>query len=420
VEDTQQPEDQPTARSQKPRGWLRSLRRSADDRYVAGIAGGVAEALDVDPLYVRIALVVLAVFAPLTIVAYVIVWLLLPTEGSDRSLIRSHRDPGARGAIAAALALGVGAAILAPDLGLRGRPGVQLGVVLTLVGIALLMRNNRDAEGGRNDGPAAPSEPAADMTVATSGEPPPRWLRSWRGDSSARGRVARAPRPRPFLGPLALSVLVLVVGVAIALDHRGHDVRPGAVVSIGLLVLGAALVTSAWWGRARGLMPIALLLMPLWVAWSLTDVARYPGVGDHSYRPTTRDALAPTYAVGLGNLRVDLTEFPMDRGSAIVIDIGVTAGVAHVYVPADEALWVTGRVGLGGIEVTTEPTGNIDADAPLANYDLDRRYPAVSGGCWRYEYPCTPPTPVVNPARVTLRVDVGLGSLEVHRVPTSD
>jgi hypothetical protein len=161
------------------------------------------------------------------------------------------------------------------------------------------------------------------------------------------------------------------------------------------------------------------VLLPLWIAWSLTDVGRYPGVGDHSYRPTTNEALASTYAVGLGSLRLDLTGLPMDRGSEIVVGVGVTAGVAHVYVPANEALRVTGQVGLGGIEVTTEPTGNVDADAPLANYDLDRQYPAVSGGCRQYAYPCTPPTPVVNPARVTLRVDVGIGSLEVHRVQTS-
>jgi hypothetical protein len=77
-------------------------------------------------------------------------------------------------------------------------------------------------------------------------------------------------------------------------------------------------------------------------------------------------------------------------------------------------------VGLGGIEVTTEPTGNVEADGLLANYDLDRRYPAVSGGCRQSKAPCTSPTPVVNPARVTLHVDVGLGSLEIHRVQTSN
>src|SRR3954462_14495005 len=43
-------------------GDYRGLRRSATDRKVAGVAGGLARHLDVDPLLVRVLLVVLIFF----------------------------------------------------------------------------------------------------------------------------------------------------------------------------------------------------------------------------------------------------------------------------------------------------------------------------------------------------------------------
>src|SRR4051812_20360337 len=64
----------------------RRLTRSADDRYLAGVAGGVGRYLGVDPVLLRIAFVALVFLGGSGIVLYGVSWLLVPDEGSDRAL----------------------------------------------------------------------------------------------------------------------------------------------------------------------------------------------------------------------------------------------------------------------------------------------------------------------------------------------
>ena len=59
------------------------LTRSRSDRLVGGVAGGLAASFRVDAPIVRIAVVVLALFFNVaTLIAYVALWLLLPSEDS--------------------------------------------------------------------------------------------------------------------------------------------------------------------------------------------------------------------------------------------------------------------------------------------------------------------------------------------------
>jgi phage shock protein PspC (stress-responsive transcriptional regulator) len=53
---------------------------------LGGVAGGTATYLGVDPVVVRIALVVLTLFGGLGIILYVIGWLLIPEDGKEVSL----------------------------------------------------------------------------------------------------------------------------------------------------------------------------------------------------------------------------------------------------------------------------------------------------------------------------------------------
>ena len=56
--------------------------RSRKNRMIAGVCGGIAEALDWDPTVVRILYVVLSVCSTVFpgILVYVILWLLMPEE----------------------------------------------------------------------------------------------------------------------------------------------------------------------------------------------------------------------------------------------------------------------------------------------------------------------------------------------------
>jgi phage shock protein PspC (stress-responsive transcriptional regulator) len=57
-----------------------SLTRSTSDRKLSGVAGGLAEYLKVDPLLVRIGFAVSALFTGAGIVAYAVMWALVPSE----------------------------------------------------------------------------------------------------------------------------------------------------------------------------------------------------------------------------------------------------------------------------------------------------------------------------------------------------
>ena len=62
---------------------LGRLRRSVTDRHIAGVAGGIARHLDVDPIIVRVALVVAVFFGGAGLLAYIGAWILVPEEGTD-------------------------------------------------------------------------------------------------------------------------------------------------------------------------------------------------------------------------------------------------------------------------------------------------------------------------------------------------
>ena len=69
--------DQPAARQ---------LRRSTDDKMLAGVASGIARYLDADVTLVRFLIAALALFHGAGLALYVAAWLLIPADGEDQSL----------------------------------------------------------------------------------------------------------------------------------------------------------------------------------------------------------------------------------------------------------------------------------------------------------------------------------------------
>lgn len=64
----------------------RQLHRSADDRMLAGVAGGIARSLDADVTLVRLAIAALVLFTGAGVALYIAAWLLIPADGEDQSL----------------------------------------------------------------------------------------------------------------------------------------------------------------------------------------------------------------------------------------------------------------------------------------------------------------------------------------------
>jgi phage shock protein PspC (stress-responsive transcriptional regulator) len=69
--------DQPAARQ---------LRRSTDDRMLAGVAGGIARYLDVDVTLVRVIIAALVLLNGAGLALYIAAWLLIPEDGEDQSI----------------------------------------------------------------------------------------------------------------------------------------------------------------------------------------------------------------------------------------------------------------------------------------------------------------------------------------------
>jgi phage shock protein C len=92
------------------------LRRSREDRVIFGVAGGLGRYLGVDPIIIRIAFVLLAIFGGSGVLLYLIGLIAIPEE-------RPGEAPGR-----------------AASAGPAGNAAVVIGVVLVLVGTFALLR----------------------------------------------------------------------------------------------------------------------------------------------------------------------------------------------------------------------------------------------------------------------------------------
>jgi len=72
------------------------LRRSTDDRMLAGVAGGLARYLNIDVTLVRVMIAALVLFTGAGAALYIAAWLLIPADGEDQSIaaawIAARRD----------------------------------------------------------------------------------------------------------------------------------------------------------------------------------------------------------------------------------------------------------------------------------------------------------------------------------------
>jgi phage shock protein PspC (stress-responsive transcriptional regulator) len=72
------------------------LRRSTDDKMLAGVAGGLARYLNIDVTLVRVMIAALVLFTGAGAALYIAAWLLIPADGEDQSIaaawIAARRD----------------------------------------------------------------------------------------------------------------------------------------------------------------------------------------------------------------------------------------------------------------------------------------------------------------------------------------
>jgi hypothetical protein len=215
--------------------------------------------------------------------------------------------------------------------------------------------------------PAVDVDPSVTAPTAeqprTSWAPPAPWPvglpRPPRPPYTRRARRRREPQ---FLGPITVSALLLFVGVAALLGAVGAmTVDPAVVAAVALMGLGGALLLGAFYGRARGLIVLGVALTFVAGVLAAIDVPVRGGIGERDYLPHSTAGVRHEYRLGIGELKVDLTDVHWTRGTH---DVNVRLGIGEtrIIVPRDVTVVVDGHAGMGSVEIAGRQQNGVDAD----------------------------------------------------------
>jgi phage shock protein PspC (stress-responsive transcriptional regulator) len=358
------PGDGPRANREEMRDLARLRRTVGPQSKVAGVAGGLARHFDVDPLVIRVAMVVLVFFGGAGLIIYGACWLLVPQDDAPRAPFglddRSRSVALLVAGVIAALAL------VGDTIGAVGFPWplVAIGVVALVVFAVLDRGENRPR-------PTAPPVPYAPPTGgAGSG---PGYDYSWQYSATGAAQVTAggpahpshpnhpqtyvgytAPQPRkrgPKLFWFTAALSALAVGVLGTLDLAGVAVADSAYPALVLGIVGLMLLVGAFYGRAGGLIAVGLV-----AALVLAASATGERIDTRTLRvPATAAAVSDNYEFGVGEIVLDLTEIDdleaLD-GREITLQAGL--GSIEVILPEELDVRVRSQAGLGSIEVFGE------------------------------------------------------------------
>ncbi|MDQ1374259.1 MAG: hypothetical protein QOJ09_1597, partial [Actinomycetota bacterium] len=264
----------------------RRLTKSTSDRFIAGVAGGLGEYFGVDAVLFRIGFVALSLAGGSGLALYGLAWLLLPEtdehETPGERISRWFRQKPVLAIIGTIVALNIVADGSWWGNGWGHSHDGLWGVVLVVLGVAFLV--NRRHSGGAapaaptpGPGPAmsdAAAPPATEATVdpllaeAAALDPMADTMSTstfWPPSPAITMPVRR--RPRPFLTPVTISLLLVGAGVAVLVG-----IALQTFLALALLGVGAVMVIGSRWGRTRGLIAIGLLLAAAATLTSITDV----------------------------------------------------------------------------------------------------------------------------------------------------
>ncbi|GAA1841833.1 PspC domain-containing protein [Microlunatus capsulatus] len=151
---------------------------------------------------------------------------------------------------------------------------------------------------------------------------------------------------------LTLLVLGLVLGGLTLLDRAGAAVTPAGYAAAALFVVGLALVAATWFGRARGLLPVGLLLVPV-VVVTAAAAQVLPAPEDftrvqRSYVSVEQLPRTPE-VFGSGQAEVDLSRLVLTDDATYTAQL--EAGQLEVRVPDDVNVEVRYGVDLGAVEI---------------------------------------------------------------------
>ncbi len=335
----------------------RFLRRRRDDRIVGGVAGGLGDYLNVDPVLLRAVFVGLIIFGGAGLILYALGWVLIPLDGELRSIGEqaAHRLTARIGRVGLVIVAVVAIVVTSPwgaELGGHYFVDINLfwALAVVAVGVALLLpvRGRRDGPVGSAT-PAAPTDQAHAPAAAISDSTP--------AVAASQPMIvdpqlgAHASRRRSPLGWVVVAALLFVTA-GLALANQAQDLRLtlSQHLAAGLVVLGVGLLVGTWWGRARGLVLAGFVLAPMALAAAFVTVPLEGGIGGADYQPQSAAELLSEYRLVAGSMVLDLTK--LETGTdPVTITASVGLGNLTVILPNDASVAVNGRVDAGVLQL---------------------------------------------------------------------
>lgn len=429
--------------------FYEGLRRSRSDRVVAGVAGGLGHHFGIDPVIVRIGFVLLTIFGGSGVLLYLLAWLVIAKEGNaDTSAMRALRGSpeGNRTLLFVVLAVGAILILASPLVWFDGfgiGDGLALPLLLIAAGVAFLIWPGDDEPRAMRpqDRSAAPSrdpaqyidddvdsmEPAIDpetgepMSAGTEirmelraardevktelaeardsfREQRREWRHGYRAERRAQRhqRPPRPPKPAPFLGPLTVALLLVFAGVSLVGEQSDWwDVDPAIYGGITLAIIGLGLITSAFFGRARGLIFLGIAVLPIAWAIAAVDLDWHDGLGEKRQAVSSIETLDPSYTWGIGEYEVDFSAIELGDADRTV-EVGLTMGELTIYVPDTMNVEVDANARAGDLEISTGANEYRDSDWEA---ELDR---TIDAG------------PDADPGVLTIDADVGFGAIVIE------
>lgn len=437
----------PPSDSHGMNGFFAAIRRlgvtRSQDRWVGGVAGGLATRFGVDPLLVRGAVGVTMLMG-FGFVLYGIAWALLPEQSDGRihleETLRGNFDIALLGAITMVV-LGSGAGDWSFGwgpwnsgwfAGLAWVAAIIAGIVI--VAGALRKRNEQRPPGAPGQAPtwqaptwsatpptpAAPQEGHPPMTTTLSSAAPsgPTWSsagpvppppgRVWTPPPPVPPQPPRPPKPRPR-GPGAVTTGVVVALILLGLAGLLWAERTGAydgpiaayVVGGGVVLVGLAIIVSGLRGRtAGGLTALAIVGMVVAgpaVAFGNWDRWHHEGdpFRDQDVSVTSREIANDGFSFGVGDATIDLTAVPL-TDETLVVPISGGLGDVTVTVPEGAAVSATVSSGLGDVRWRVD--GGQEYSGGFGN-DRSFTSKALSDG---------------RDAQIALEIDLGVGSVTIE------
>jgi phage shock protein PspC (stress-responsive transcriptional regulator) len=378
-----------------PAGGRRRLTRSRDDRYIGGVAAGLARYFNVDPALVRVAFAVSLAVGGAGVLAYLILLVVVPVEGDPDAPVPPVTGGRRKVAIGGTVAVGV-ALLAASASGGSGTtwlfgfgPGVLFGLLLwTAVVVALVWAARRAGTGAgagagadattseagfapspsqippaaasAASGPEGPGAEQGGTRIPPESRPDTQVLPGGRAAPTGPGGPSGPPKARSgtpaTLGRVmtwvAIGLAGLVVLSILALISFGLTALFGAI-PVAILVIGCG-VAVVWlaladrpqlalWATAAAI-AIAIPMATVSIA-SLDIEGEW---GDVQKNPATAAAIpADGYKMAVGALKVDLRGFPFREGETVVLPTRSGFGATSVIVPDEVCVIgeVEGRAG---------------------------------------------------------------------------